>query len=298
VVVGVALLPAGADGSRPPTNSENDTIRSAFREAHYNTDDGVKLKSVREIRLSTVDSRWASVLYKKGKRGGKKRAATATDYFFLKGSKWKPRKKGQVPRAVVQDLKQTPRPFTATIKSTGSGTFSNDRVESEPGYSRHGTGTFNWDLTWEGVELYDDHYPHFVQGASAVAGGGSWSVTAEDPPCSATGTFAVAPIMQEFYLGKGAEPATTNINFRYPAFVSPTGCGYLDDIWGDVAMVGGAKAYDPQLKGVPIFPERTIEGTVRSETSDLDGICRDGDFSFPGECTLQWSANVTITPTP
>jgi hypothetical protein len=295
----IALLPSPASGSRPPTDSENDSVRSAFREAHYRTDDGVKLKSVREVRVSSADQRWAAVIYKKGK-GGRKRAATATDFFLEKSlAKWKPRKKGQVPAAIKRDLKQSPHPYTVTVRYAGSGSFTSDSVESEPGYDQHASGTFNWDLTWEGVELYDDHYPGHSGLASSPQGGGTWSVTSESPPCSATGEFRVAPIMHEFNIEKGSDYETADLLLRYPWFVSTTGCGYYTDIWDQIAARAlGVALYDPPVRGIPIFPERPIEATLSSKPGDVADVCKDGDLSFPGECTLDWSATVTVTPTP
>src|SRR5262245_36197939 len=121
VVLAVTLATASASASRVPTPGEEDSIRFAFREAHYQSDDGVSVRAIRAIRVSMVDDHWAAVLYRKPKRGSKK---LSVDFFHLKrAATWKP---GKPPGSVAADLKQPVKPLLVDVRYQGSGSIRFD----------------------------------------------------------------------------------------------------------------------------------------------------------------------------
>ncbi len=296
VCLAVALLPSPAGGSRPPTRTEKNLIRLAFQNAHYATDDGVKLKSIREIRVSMVDQRWASAIYKRGKGGGKKRAGTATDFFFLKGSQWKLRKKRQVPGGIRQDLKQPAHTPTGRVRYAGSGTFSSDH-DGGPDDTQHHSATFNWDVTWNDVLLYDEHYPLAPYEAASTQGGGTWNLSdtgtaTGSAPCTASGTLQ--PAIKDLYIDRDGH-GEISLGFVLPEFIGlPSGC-YDADFWGYIVDGTNTDNDLMRVKDIPFFPEAPIEATLHPPDKAYAEDCGQG----PGyACLMDFTAKVTITPVP
>jgi len=290
-----ALVPAAADGSRPPTRSEQGVIETGFLNAHKH-DDGIHRSSIQEIRVSVVDLHWASVIYKPAKPRGAKPAKSATDYFFeQREAKWKIRRKSQVPATVLGDLKQTPKPVTVDVRYRGSGSFTEEATGLN---ERHASATFNWDIEWRDFSLYDRHYPQFDVSPDVTEGGGDWTYSnpKESPPCSASGTFTPAKMDEvDADRVKGSE-YYVDVFVPFPNFTSPLPCTGPSDFWGDVVR----RAIDqPDLflvaRDVPTFPTEPVEVT-RDGKGFESPFCLHDDASSGFTCTFDYSATLTITP--
>ena len=68
VSVMTLVMASTAMASRSPTPGEEDEIKFAFREAHFRSEDGVSVRSVRDVRVSMVDDRWCSIASRRAGR--------------------------------------------------------------------------------------------------------------------------------------------------------------------------------------------------------------------------------------
>jgi hypothetical protein len=301
-VVGVALvgtlaMASTAVASRPPTRGEEDSIRFAFRDAHYQSEDHVSVRAIREIRVSVVNDRWAVVLYKKPKRTSKK---LSREYFRSRGDgEWKKRKP---PKAVKADLKRPAERYLVDIRYRGTGSFRYDYDGDIDGAQAvgdsHLAADFSWDLQWRGVELYDDHYPGGDDTPDSATAGGTYSYSYEDHTvidgaysCNASGA------LQSAFEGwvrtdRGHQVA---VSVESPAFAATAQFAdprcHERDIWRDVVVETPFHDNWPALSGVPMFPTAPIEASVLS-----DNKCAPTDDPARTNCMLALSGRVTITP--
>lgn len=296
-LVGTLVMASTAMASRPPTRGEEDAITFAFREAHYQSEDRVSVRSIRQIRVSVVDDRWAVVLYSKPKRGSKK---LSRDYFRRRGDgNWKKRKP---PRPVAADLKRPAERYLVDIRYRGSGSFRYDYDGDVDGAKyvgdTHLAADFSWDLEWRGVELYDDHYPGGDNTPDTATANGTYSYSYEDHSVIGAPYSCIAsgPLQSAFEgwvrTDRGHQVAVTVESPVFDAtaqFAEPR-C-YERDIWRDVVVEAPHHDNYPTLRGVPMFPTAPIEESVLS-----DNECAPTDDPGRTNCTLELSGTVTITP--
>ncbi len=301
-VIGVALtgtlvMASTALASRPPTRGEEKMLKYAFRDAHYQSEDGVSMRSIREVRISVVNDRWAVVLYKKPKRGSKK---LSRDYFRRRGeADWK---KGKPPRSVAADLKQPAERYLVDIRYRGSGSFRYDYDGDIEGAmavgDQHLAADFSWDLEWRGVELYDDHYPGGDDTPDSVTANGTYSYSYEDHTVTDAPYSCIAsgPLQSAFEgwvrTDRGHQVA---VMVESPAFEATAQFAeprcYERDIWRAVVVETPFHDNWPTLRGVPMFPTAPIEESVLS-----DHKCAPTDDPARTNCTFELSGTVTITP--
>jgi hypothetical protein len=296
--VGTLVMASTALASRPPTRGEEDDIKFAFREAHYNSDDGLSLRSVRKIRVSVVDDRWAVVLYSKPRRGSKKPGREF--YRAVSDDNWK--KKRKPPRPVAADLKQPAERYLVDIRYRGSGSFRYDYDDDVEGANylgdAHLAADFSWDLTWDDVELYDDHYPGGHSTPDTANIGGTYTYSYADDhvigapySCSASGQL-LSGFEGWVRTDRGHQVA---VIVESPVFENEGGFSSEDpcqrDIWRDITVEIPDHGKYPSLSGVPMFPTAPIEETVLS-----DDKCAPTDDPARTNCTLALSGKVTITP--
>jgi hypothetical protein len=284
----VALVAAStATASRLATRSEENILEVAFLNAHKR-DDGYHLKSIKQIRVSVVDDRWAAVVHKKPKRASKK---AALDFFRLKGSgKWKHKRKA--PKAVAKDLKQKPEPFVVDIRYQASGDFHYaydyaDKLGDTQ--NEHGDADFGWDFEWDGVELYDTHYPGGDDTPNRADADGDWIYSYADnfngsPDCSASGQLQ--PAFTGRVITERGSKGKVNVMFEFPNYTAATGC-IREDFW-DLVLVSPEFQV---VRDVPTFPSAPVERPV-SESFD----CSKPQVDATEVCSFAYSGTVTITP--
>lgn len=296
-LAGTLVMASTAIASRPPTRGEEKLLTYAFRGAHYQSEDGVSVRSIRKIRVSVVDDRWAVVLYSKPKRGSKK---LSRDYFHRRGDgDWK---KGKPPRRVAADLNQAAKRYLVDIRYRGSGSFRYDYdgdVENAQAVGdTHLAADFSWDLLWRGVELYDDHYPGGDDTPDIVTADGTYSYSYEDHSVIGDPYSCIAsgPLQSAFEgwvrTDRGHQVAVAVESPTYDAtatFAEPR-C-YERDIWQAIVVETPYHMNYPTLSGVPMFPRAPIEQSVLS-----DNQCAPTDDPGRTNCTLALSGTVTITP--
>ena len=297
VLLGTLVMASTAMASRPPTRGEEKFVKYAFREAHYQSEDNVSVRSIREIRVSVVDDRWAVVLYSKLKRGSKK---LARDYFRRRGdTEWE---KGKPPGPVAADLRKRAERYLVDIRYRGSDTFRFDYDGDVEGANaigdRHVTADFSWDLEWRGVELYDDHYPGGDLTPDTATAAGTYSYLYEDHQViGAPYSCAASGSLQSAFEGwvrtdRGHQVAVTVEDPMFAAtaqFAEPR-CSEVDIWWGVLLEMPDHGNY-PSLRGVPTFPTAPIEESLLS-----DNKCAPTDDPGRTNCTLALSGTLTITP--
>lgn len=290
-----ALVPAAADGSRPPTPGEQGRIELGFVNAHKH-DDGIGHSSIREVRVSVVDRHWASVIYKPARRQPGKRAKSVTEFFFeQRPAFYKLRRKAQVPPPVLQDLKQPAKPVLVDVRYRGSGSFTEEGTGIN---ERNASATFNWDIEWRDFSLYDRHYPQFDATPDVAEGGGDWTYSnpKASPPCSASGTLT--PDMHEVDADRvqGTE-YSVDVFFPFPTFTSPFACSLSGspDFWGDVVLDGVDRPDLLVIRDVPTFPTEPVEATRGGKDFEADTCHSPPSYGFT--CTFDYSATLTVTPT-
>lgn len=294
-VIGVALvmtlvMAAAAPASRSPTPGEEDSIKFAFRDAHYQSEDGVSVRSIREIRVSMVDDRWAAVLYSKPKRGSKK---LSREYFrYQGGGKWK---KGKPPGRVAADLRHPAEPVLADIRYRGSGSLRYDYAYDDgAGYtqSSHAGVDFSWDYEWSGIELFDFDYN---SSPSRTLAEGTWEYS--DVGSSGLGCADSGALQPEFTGVIDVDRDGTleaQVRFEEPFFRGHSTCTPYD-LFGYVSGNLPERRHDelPTLHGVPTFPTEPVE---QSESSAECTRKRDPDPAATETCTFTYSATMTVTP--
>lgn len=297
VLIGTLMTASPAIASRPPTRGEEDAIRFAFREAHYQSEDGVSVRAIREMRVSVVDDRWAVVLYSKPKRGSKK---LSRDYFRRRGeADWK---KGKPPGPVAADLKQPAERYLVDIRYSGTGSFRYDYDGDIEGAQAvgdaHLAADFTWDFEWRGVELYDDHYPGGDDTPDSATASGTYSYSYEDhtvtnAPYSCVASGPLASAFEGWVrTDRGHRVA---LMVEDPAFAATAQffeprC-YERDIWRAIVVESPDHRNYPTLSGVPMFPTAPIEASVLA-----DDKCAPTDDPARVNCTLQLNGTLTITP--
>jgi hypothetical protein len=297
VLVGTLVMASTAIASRPPTRGEDKLITYAFRDAHYQSEDGVSVRSIREIRVSVVNDRWAVVLYSKPKRGSKK---LSRDYFRRRGDdNWK---KGKPPRPVAADLKKPAERYLVEIRYRGSGSFRYDYDGDIEGAQAvgdsHLAADFSWDLGWRGVELYDNHYPGGDDTPDTATAEGTYSYSYEDHSVVGDTYYCIAsgPLQSAFEgwvrTDRGHQVA---VSVEEPAFAANAAFAeprcYERDIWRDIVVETPDHQNWPTARGVPMFPTTPIEESVLS-----DDKCAPTDDPGRTNCTFALSGTVTITP--
>jgi hypothetical protein len=287
VVVGTLAMASTAVASRSPTPGEEDEIRFAFREAHYRSEDGVSVRSIRDIRVSMVDDRWAAVLYKKPKRGSKK---LSLEYFRRKGqTDWR---KGKPPRRVAADLKQPAEPVLADIRYRGSGSLRYDYAYDDGlGYtqSQHAGVDFSWDYEWRGIELFDFDYN---SSPARTLAEGTWEYSYTGSSGSGcTDSGALQPAFEGVIDVDRDGTLEAQVIFEEPRFTGPSTCTPYD-LWGYVSGNLPSRRNDefPTLKGLPTFP------TVPIERSESSGECIQKLDPATETCTFTYSTTMTVTP--
>lgn len=254
------------------------------------------LSSIREVRVSVVDDRWAAVLYAKPKRGSKK---LSRDYFRRKGDFWK---KGKPPRPVAADLKKPAERYLVDIRYRGSGTFrfeyDGDVPDAMALGDRQLAADFSWDLSWDGVELYDNHYPGGVDTPDRATANGTYTYlfedhTVTDAPYSCAASGPLESVFEGWVrTDRGGQVAVTVEDPVFAAtaqFAEPR-CRETN-IWQHISLELPDHGRYPTLRGVPTFPTQPIEQAVVSEDS-----CARTDDPGRTTCTLALSGILTITP--
>ncbi len=285
VLVMTLMMASTAMASRSPTPGEEDQIKFAFRDAHYNSEDGVSVRSVREIRVSMVDGRWAAVLFSKPKRGSKK---LSREYFRRKGeSAWK---KGKPPRRVAADLKKPAEPVLADIRYRGSGSLRYDYAYDDgmgDTQSQHAGVDFSWDYEWSGIELFDFDYN---ASPSRTLAEGTWeySYTGNSGGgCADSG--ALQPTFEGVIDVDRDGTLEAQVRFEEPFFRAQSTCTPYD-LWGYVYLPERRHDELPTIHGVPTFPTEPVE---QSESSSKCGQKLDPATET---CTFTYSATMTVTP--
>lgn len=288
VVLALALVTAPtAAASRPATKGEVSVIEVGFVNAHKH-DDGINFSSIREVRISVIDDRWAAVLYRASKGSSKK---LSTDFLRAKGAdyaKWKP---GKPPRPVAADLKRPAEPFRVDIRYQGSGSFKDD-LEYDDGFdtiSLHATDEFSWDFEWHGVATYDTHYPAHANNPDSATAQGTWTYAyaqSREPSCIASGTLE--PTFEGAVLiNKGAVRNQLDMTLDEPSYTGTGGC-YDRDIFSGV--LGASVAKFPVVRDIPAYPTGPVERQV-SYDRGCAGVGQTGET-----CTGGYTGTVTVSP--
>ena len=286
VSVMTLVMASTAMASRSPTPGEEDEIKFAFREAHFRSEDGVSVRSVRDVRVSMVDDRWAAVLYRKPKGRSKK---LGLDFFRRKGeAKWK---QGKPPRRVAADLKKPAKPVLADIRYRGSGSLRYDYAYDDGAgdrQSQHAGVDFSWDYEWRGVELLDFDYNSTPDRAVAE---GTWEYSDADNTSGCTDSGALQPAFEGVIDVDRDGPLEAQVIFEEPRFTGPSTCTPYD-LWGYVSGNLPSRRNDefPTLRGLPTFP------TVPIEQSESSAKCEQELDPATESCTFAYSTTMTVTP--
>jgi hypothetical protein len=287
VLVGLLATASEAPASRSPTPGEEDSIRYAFRDAHYQSGDGVSVRSIREIRVSMVDDRWAAVLYRRSKGGSKK---LGLDFFRRKGEvKWK---KGEPPGPVAADLRQPAEPVLADIRYRGSGSLRYDYAYDDGAgdtQSQHAGVDFSWDYEWRGVEIADFD---IISTPDRALAEGTWEYSyTGNTGAGCTDSGALRPDFEGVIDVDRDGTLEAQVRFEDPFFRAPSGCTPYD-LWGYVIGNLPSRRHDelPTLHGVPTFPTEPVEQSESSAecTQELDPVTE--------TCTFTYSATMSVTP--
>lgn len=280
-------MASAAVASRSPTPGEEDSIRYAFREAHYQSEDGVSVRSIREIRVSMVDDRWAAVLYRRPKGGSKK---LSLDFFRRKGeAEWR---KGRPPGRVAADLRKPAEPVLADIRFRGSGSLRYDYAYDDgqgDRQSQHAGVDFSWDFEWRGIELAGFDY-NSTPDRTLAEGTWEYSYTG-NTGAGCTDSGALQPAFEGVIDVDRDGTLEAQVIFEEPRFTGPSSCTPYD-LWGYVSgnLPGRRNDEFPTLHGVPTFPTAPIERTESSAEciQKLDPATE--------SCTFAYSTTMSVTP--
>jgi hypothetical protein len=269
---------------RSPTPGEEDEIKFAFRDAHYQSEDGVSVRSVREVRVSMVDDRWAAVLYRKPKGRSKK---LSLEYFHKGSTKWK---KGKPPRRVAADLRHPAEPVLADIRYRGSGSLRYDYNYDDglgDTQSQHAGVDFSWDYEWQGIELLDFDYN---SSPSRTLAEGTWEYSyTGNTGAGCADSGALQPQFTGVIDVDRDGTLEAQVRFEEPFFKGQSTCTPYD-LWGYVYLPSRRHDELPTIHGVPTFPTEPVE---QSESS---ADCNRKLDPATETCSFTYSATMTVTP--
>ena len=281
----VALVAAATvEASRPPTRGEEKVIPTAFLNAHKH-DEGYHLSTIREIRLSLIDSDWAAVLYRPPKRPSKK---LSIDFFHLEREKW--RYKRKAPDSIAADLRRPPERLLVDIRFRGSGVLRYDYVGdvAEGDTQRMHAGVdFSWDYEWRGVEISDFGT---LPAPDRTLAEGTWEYSQADNFSQCTDSGALQPRFEGAIDVDRDGPLEAQVIFEDPRFTAPSSCTPYD-LWNYVSgnLPSVRTNRFPTLHDVPTFPTEPVE---QSESSSKCEERLDREET----CTFTYSTTMTLTP--